>query len=1252
MNELQPTQFFQFFQELYPYPPMAWQTELAKAACNGKWPDYVCLPTGAGKTSTIDIALFALAYQADWPAEQRTAPMRTFLVVDRRTVVSEAFYRAKSLQQELTNATDGILKTVADRLRRYAIGEQDSKRDTRQSPLSVVELRGGIYRDPAWCQSLTEPMIVTSTVDQVGSRLLFRGYGVSNSARPIQAAAVAHDSLIILDEAHISPAFSETLNYVRKYQRSPWSSEQVPMPMRVVEMTATPSGNAEASKIEINPAELADETSHIGRIVNTSKPATLEVASSVKGAKAPAQLAKVLVERAIETIINRDSTKPDQPTAPATCSRVDSSEPTALAAGEVAAGEVGDEPTALAAGEVAAGEVAAGEVGDEPTALAAGEVAAGEVAAGAARSRADSSEPTALAAGEVADESNEAPPTGPSGRPHDEKNVNQATESEASGTKPEASATRPEVSATGPEASATGPEVSATRPEVSATRPEASACGSVGNGGTGPEASACGSRALVVAIMCNMVATAKEVWTLLRKNKTIDPEQVHLIIGAMRPIDRDKQTDALRKLISTGANRDGITTPIFVVATQCIEVGADYDFDILVTEAAPLDSLIQRFGRLNRAGRPIRADAHIIMRGDRVKDDKQLDSDDKAFKTIDPIYGNAMSRTWNWLTSVSDDNRVDFGIAPLKNLAATIDNEQRQKMSTESSQAPVLMPAHLDLLSQTSINPWPDPDVSLWLHGPQRNDPEVQVCWRADLVTVEEVQSHADAPIGLRTFAESAVDMKAVSEKAVHTISLCPPSTSECLSVPLRRVQAWLNAISKQKKVETDQTADLPALIEDREVDPQSIPAPFRPIAWRGLENSEVVRNVRDIRPGDTLVFPVAAGGWSELGFIPDYHSWSPQTPDGTRLTDALHVAAERGESIVECKRDDFPKLAQLDRGNEAFAASRDRPILRLHPNLIDIPQLRELYTDLRDPDFRLKRDYLYRLVDEIPDELVGDLRSIKTALRVEYYADQTGVVISGPRSFGRIELLAEDDGSDLYSRIIAGQPVELSDHLLHVRSQVKNTLEQLPLDAFQQTLLRSAEVHDWGKADPRFQAMLLGGDLYSAFWETKLYAKSAKMPSNLREREFTRSAAELPQSFRHEMLSMSLAETAEPSDSPIEDPELVLHLIATHHGHGRPWVPVCDDPTPPDVSLVMLDQPDIALSVSDRQAISYHRIDSPVAERFQKMIEKYGWWGVAFLECVLRLADRRASQIEAQIQAGQSTNNISRVEQTGGTYA
>ena len=64
-------------------------------------------------------------------------------------------------------------------------------------------------------------MIVCSTVDQAGSRLLFRGYGVSPEARPIHAAVIAHDSLLIIDEAHIIRLFIETLHWIEEIPPTP-----------------------------------------------------------------------------------------------------------------------------------------------------------------------------------------------------------------------------------------------------------------------------------------------------------------------------------------------------------------------------------------------------------------------------------------------------------------------------------------------------------------------------------------------------------------------------------------------------------------------------------------------------------------------------------------------------------------------------------------------------------------------------------------------------------------------------------------------------------------------------------------------------------------------------------------------------------------------------------------------------------------------------------------------------------------------
>src|SRR5690606_25816001 len=113
---------------------------------------------------------------------------------------------------------------------------------------------------------------------------------------------------------------------------------------------------------------------------------------------------------------------------------------------------------------------------------------------------------------------------------------------------------------------------------------------------------------------------------------------------------------------------------------QCLEVGADFDFDGLVTECAPLDALRQRFGRLNRLGKQPGVTAAVIAwRGD-------VDAGD------DPIYGPGLAATWHWLRSLGEV--VDFGIDALPtppNPAALL---------SPKPDAPILMPAYLDAWCQ------------------------------------------------------------------------------------------------------------------------------------------------------------------------------------------------------------------------------------------------------------------------------------------------------------------------------------------------------------------------------------------------------------------------------------------------------------------------------------------------------------------------------------------------------------------------
>ena len=67
---------------------------------------------------------------------------------------------------------------------------------------------------------------------------------------------------------------------------------------------------------------------------------------------------------------------------------------------------------------------------------------------------------------------------------------------------------------------------------------------------------------------------------------------------------RYRRTDraALEKALTNVFNRQ--PGPCVVVATQVVEVSLDISFDTLLTDTAPIDALVQRFGRVNRVRRP------------------------------------------------------------------------------------------------------------------------------------------------------------------------------------------------------------------------------------------------------------------------------------------------------------------------------------------------------------------------------------------------------------------------------------------------------------------------------------------------------------------------------------------------------------------------------------------------------------------------------------------------------------------------
>lgn len=94
-----------------------------------------------------------------------------------------------------------------------------------------------------------------------------------------------------------------------------------------------------------------------------------------------------------------------------------------------------------------------------------------------------------------------------------------------------------------------------------------------------------------VLVVCNTVKQSQEVYRLLRGYAF----RSVLLHSAFTGEDRS----AYERNVREGENDSDHKTQL-LVGTQAIEVSLDIDFDVLYSEPAPLDALIQRFGRVNR----------------------------------------------------------------------------------------------------------------------------------------------------------------------------------------------------------------------------------------------------------------------------------------------------------------------------------------------------------------------------------------------------------------------------------------------------------------------------------------------------------------------------------------------------------------------------------------------------------------------------------------------------------------------------
>ncbi|MGE3874546.1 MAG: type I-U CRISPR-associated helicase/endonuclease Cas3 [Parvibaculaceae bacterium] len=199
------------FRTLTGNSPFPWQERLFGLFCAGDLPSALDLPTGLGKTSVMAIWLLARAHAGE--TVRKKIPRRLVYVVDRRAVVDQATAEAEKIRENLERAPSLRLSLRLEGKRR----------------LPISTLRGKYVDNRDWLADPTAPAIIVGTVDMIGSRLLFSGYGVSSKMRPYHAGFLGADTLVVLDEAHLVPPFEALIRKIATNEFGPRAAEDKKM---------------------------------------------------------------------------------------------------------------------------------------------------------------------------------------------------------------------------------------------------------------------------------------------------------------------------------------------------------------------------------------------------------------------------------------------------------------------------------------------------------------------------------------------------------------------------------------------------------------------------------------------------------------------------------------------------------------------------------------------------------------------------------------------------------------------------------------------------------------------------------------------------------------------------------------------------------------------------------------------------------------------------------------------------------------
>ena len=731
-----------------------------------------------------------------------------------------------------------------------------------------------------------------------------------------------------------------------------------------------------------------------------------------------------------------------------------------------------------------------------------------------------------------------------------------------------------------------------------------------------------------ILVVCNTVNRAREVYRALIE-RTLDADvkkflnaEIFLLIGRSRPADRDLLVSRLKERFGVHRSRELNAAPAILVATQTVEVGANLDADGLVTESAPWDCLVQRLGRLNRFGKI--EDAKCIVVHDGIKKD--------------PIYGEARNATWDYLQDiVPKGGSIDVSPRSCRELQQEVPLEAY----APSPIIPLLTTPILDCWVRTSPVPVPDTPVAPYLHGLKRSVPTVYIAWRDGLI-------------------DATSTLERDQDDATADLTALPVRSEELVEVPLYAVRKWMrheeiDVLSDLN--ENDDVLDEDTTVKQKGTAKQSakpVPKPFPVLAWRNDDDASSRRTKSrstgswiwieesKIRVGDTLVVPTERGGLDEYGWAPDSTEPVLDVAEVVRLRKAFSDLPSFGRKPLR-------PLLRIDEHTAKRLGLSDKDSSKLQKF---VGKLRGYFADGNN-DNNMEQELLDILEPAIKDKieesisLASNERIQGTAwtredlLMLQKWLGCHSVVITpaqdikqtkasqhyilAPSKNDNVKWTIERDDESPECSSMGTHRVTLKAHQNGVGMRAREIARSLKLgEELVSSIELAAQCHDWGKIESRFQAMLCGGDEYEAMLTTEPLAKSGIDPFDRSAHRLARSRSKLPSGARHEAWSAALVrEYLKTSQLSNCDPELIIHLIASHHGRARPWYSPVQDDDPREVDASICGE---KITINSAKTVDF---DHPA--RFARLNEKYGRWGLALLESIVRCADMTVSEEESR---------------------